>query len=93
VERARSKLEYTPLATAFCREPFTISDLRKVYEVVWGVPVDPRNFHRKVVGAEGFIAPTGAARSLVTGRPAALYRRADATLLHPPMLRPRAAAQ
>jgi 8-oxo-dGTP diphosphatase len=88
VERARAKLEYSPLAAAFCTEPFTIGDLRHVYEVVWGIPVDPRNFHRKVTSVQGFILPTGKVRSLPAGRPAALYRKGPATLLHPPMLRP-----
>jgi 8-oxo-dGTP diphosphatase len=86
-ERARAKLEYSPLATAFCREPFTIGELRGVYEAVWGVPLDPRNFHRKVTSVEGFVVPTGERRRPPTGRPAALYRRGDATLLYPPMLR------
>lgn len=45
VERARAKLEYSPLATAFCEEQLTVASLRKVYEAVWGVPLDPRNFH------------------------------------------------
>ena len=35
VERARAKLEYAPLATAFCRDDFTVAELRRVYEVVW----------------------------------------------------------
>lgn len=88
VERARAKLEYTPLAAAFCRQPFTIGELRAVYEAVWGVGLDPRNFHRKVTGVPGFIEPTGDERKPPTGRPAALYRTGDAQLLHPPMLRP-----
>lgn len=88
VDRARAKLEYTPLATAFCRDRFTIGELRAVYEAVWGVPLDPRNFSRKVIGVDGFVEPTGERRSPGIGRPAALYRRGDATILYPPMLRP-----
>jgi 8-oxo-dGTP diphosphatase len=87
VERARGRLEYTTLATAFCGPEFTIGDLRHVYEVVWGVPVDPRNFSRKVTHTEGFIVPTGARRAPGTGRPAALYRRGPAKALIPPLLR------
>lgn len=90
VERARAKLEYSPLATAFCQEPFTVGELRAVYQAVWGVRLDPRNFHRKVTGLPGFVVPTGSLRQPPTGRPARLYRRGDAPLLHPPMLRPRA---
>ena len=87
VERARSRLEYTTLATAFCGDVFTIGDLRKVYEIVWGTPIDPRNFSRKVTHTEGFILPTGARRLPETGRPAALYRRGPAQALIPPLLR------
>ncbi|HEX7187493.1 MAG TPA: NUDIX domain-containing protein [Actinomycetes bacterium] len=87
VERARSKLEYTPLAASFCQEPFTVGELRRVYEVVWGEVLDPRNFHRKVTGAPGFLAETGETTTRQGGRPAQLYRRGDADLLMPPMLR------
>ena len=87
VERARSKLEYTPLAAAFCEEPFTVGELRRVYEIVWGEPLDPRNFHRKVTGAPDFLVETGETTTRQGGRPAQLYRRGDATLLMPPMLR------
>ena len=91
VERARAKLEYTPLAAAFCGEELTVADLRRVYEAVWGVELDPRNFHRKVTGTPGFLHPLGRAAPVGRegGRPAALYRRGPATTLHPPMLRPR----
>ncbi|MGI9008293.1 MAG: NUDIX hydrolase [Streptosporangiaceae bacterium] len=88
VERARAKLEYTTLGAAFCRDTFTVAELRRVYEIVWGTPLDPRNFHRKVTGAERFLVDTGAASSS-GGRPAQLYRRGDTDVLHPPMLRPR----
>jgi 8-oxo-dGTP diphosphatase len=91
VERARAKLEYTPLGAAFCGEQFTVAELRKVYEAVWGVPLDPRNFHRKVTGTPGFLVPVGKPAPVGPdgGRPAALYRRGRATSLHPGMLRPR----
>jgi ADP-ribose pyrophosphatase YjhB (NUDIX family) len=87
VERARSRLEFTTLAAAFCGPAFTIGDLRKVYEVVWSIPLDPRNFSRKVANTEGFIEPTGTRRSPDTGRPAALYQRGPAQSLNPPLLR------
>ena len=72
---ARTILELTTLATAFCPPEFTIGDLRSVYEVVWGTQLDPRNFSRKVAHTEGFVVATGDKRVPETGRPAALYRR------------------
>jgi len=87
VERARSKLEYTSLAAALIPEPFTVNELREVYAAVWGVEPDPRNFHRKVTSAEGFVEPTDRTTTRGGGRPARLYRRGPARQLHPPMLR------
>ncbi|WP_036968932.1 NUDIX hydrolase [Promicromonospora kroppenstedtii] len=88
VERARTKLEHTPLATAFCTKTFTIADLQEVYEAVWGVDLDPRNFYRKVQRVPGFIESAGADRRMTTGRPARLFRAGPATALHPPLTRP-----
>jgi 8-oxo-dGTP diphosphatase len=93
VERACAKLEYTPLATAFCPAEFTIADLRRVYETVWGVPLDPRNFHRKVTGTAGFVTPAGTATVGYHGRPAQLYRRGPATTLIPPVMRPQSSGR
>lgn len=87
VERARGKLEYTTLGAAFCTTPFTVSELRHVYETVWGHRLDPRNFHRKVTGVDGFLVATGERTTRDGGRPAALYRRGAAKLMHPPILR------
>ena len=87
IERARSKLEYTTLAVTFLPDEFTISQLRGVYESVWGRSLDAGNFHRKATRSEGFLidlerhaAPTG-------GRPARLYRAGPGTSLVPPLLR------
>ncbi len=90
LERARAKLEYTSLATAFVTEPFTLADLRGVYEAVWGVHLDPANFRRKVASTVDFVVPTGrvAQPGPDGGRPAQLHRRGSATRLHPAMLRP-----
>ena len=88
VERARAKLEYSPLAAAFCPAEFTVGELRRVYEAVWGVALDPRNFHRKVTGTQGFLISVGDTTARQGGRPAQLFRLGDVTLLNPPMLRP-----
>lgn len=90
VERARSKLEYTTLATRFVPDPFTIGDLYAVYHAVWGVePGDRANFARKVRGTAGFVVEAeGLTTSGGRGRPSTLYRAGPATTLHPPILRP-----
>ena len=88
VERARAKLEYTPLAAAFCPPEFTIAQLRRVYEIVWGTSLDPRNFHRKATGTAGFVVPAGTATAGDRGRPAQLFRAGSAQVLYPPLLRP-----
>ncbi|MBF9069886.1 NUDIX hydrolase [Streptacidiphilus fuscans] len=91
LERARGKLEYTPLATAFLRPEFTIPELRAVYEEIWGERLHPGNFHRKVLSVPGFVEDTGATaeRGNSRGGPRArLYRAGPATLLHPALLRP-----
>jgi 8-oxo-dGTP diphosphatase len=92
VERARAKIEYSPLAAAFCPPEFTVAELRGVYEAMWGTHLDARNFHRKATGTPGFLEPTGRLGGRGPGRPAELYRLAPgvdptATVLHPPLSR------
>lgn len=90
LERVRSKLEYTSLATSFCDATFTLVELRRVYEAVWGEGLHASNFRRKVLSTTGFVdaAPGVAPSGARGGRPAELYKRGTATLLHPAMLRP-----
>lgn len=87
IERARAKLEYTALGTAFCPPEFTVADLRGVYEAVWGRALDPRNFHRKVTSTPGLLVDTGRTRTEGRGRPAVLYRSGPAQALQPPFTR------
>jgi 8-oxo-dGTP diphosphatase len=93
VERLRAKLEYTTLATALLSTPFTIAELRGVYEAVWGLGLDPANFRRKVVSTPGFVVPSAsrAPSGPSGGRPARRYRAGTAARLHPAMLRDRQA--
>ncbi|MCO8273174.1 NUDIX hydrolase [Actinoplanes sp. TRM 88003] len=91
LERARAKLEYTPLATAFAGDEFTISELRAIYAAVWGEDLHAGNFHRKVLSVPGFVEGTGqtSTRGGERGGPKPkLYRAGDARLLHPALLRP-----
>jgi 8-oxo-dGTP diphosphatase len=92
IERVRAKLEYTTVATSLVTEPFTIPELRRVYESVWGVSLHPANFRRKVLATPGFVVSCAAGP--VDGvdsserRGPDLFRRGTAALLHPAMLRP-----
>jgi 8-oxo-dGTP diphosphatase len=87
VERARAKLEYSSIATAFLEPGFTIAALRGIYEVVWGHPLDAGNFHRKVTRTDGFVEPTGRRRRIGRGRPAELFRAGTEESLHPALTR------
>jgi 8-oxo-dGTP diphosphatase len=88
VESVAAELEWSDLATGLVEEPFTLGDLRRAYEAVWGAPLEPANFRRKVLASPGFVEPTGRLRAVTTGRPAELYRRGRGARLQPPLVRP-----
>jgi len=89
LESIRTRLEQTPLATAFCTNPFTLTDLRRVFELVWGISIDAPSFQRKVLRIEGFVQAIGQKRpKLNGGRPPELYEPGEAKVLQPPYLRP-----
>lgn len=87
VERARAKLEYSTLATTFLPEEFTVTQLRRVYESVWGVRLDPGNFHRKATRTSGFLDEVQGRVEETGGRPARIFRAGSGTELNPPILR------
>lgn len=76
IERVRSELEVTGIATAFVGATFTLAELRAVYEAVWDVQLDAANFRRSVVAENGWVIPTGrhARPGPAGGRPAELFR-------------------
>ena len=79
LEWARSSLETTTVARRFCPREFTISQLREVYEAVWGARLDAANFQRRVLRSDGFIAPLDKWRRTAGrgGRPARLWEAED----------------
>lgn len=92
LQRVRAKLEYSTLAAQFVTEPFTLADLRRVYQAVWGDAPDLANFRRKVLNTPGFVIPTdehGPAASERGGPRPLLYRRGDAQWINPPFTRAR----
>ena len=89
IEWARERIETTAVAAGLLEQPFSLSQLRGVYETVWGVRLDPANFRRKVLSTPGFVEPTGTrAAPEGGGRPAELYHQGTATRLELPLRRP-----
>jgi 8-oxo-dGTP diphosphatase len=87
LERVRSKVEYDGrVAAAFLSSPFTISDLRRVYEAIWGGPIHRGDFRRKVLSSPGYLVATGERSTRTGGPPAELYLLGSRGQLHPPML-------
>lgn len=102
---AAERLEQTDLATAFLRPTFTLSELKSVYEEIWGIVLDPANFHRdirgvvrakrdgvsRVVRTGDHVVRTGelAGPSPRGGPPSHLYRLGPAWADGPPLRRPR----
>lgn len=87
LERARRLLEHTTIGVDFCGKVFTISELRAVYEAVWGTTLNRQNFQRKVTKTTGFVVKTSQKRTSRPGAPAQLFRRGTAQILYPPMMR------
>ena len=82
VKRIRRRLEGTTVATKFLKKTFTVSDLRKAYEIMWDTTLDKGNFQRKVINCEDFLIDTLTERGgASSGRPAALYTAGPARFL------------
>jgi len=77
VERLRTKTEYSTVPLRFLDEPFTLSEVQAVYEVLLDRPLDKRNFRRKMLALEA-IEETAGRRRVGAHRPARLFRLSPA---------------
>ncbi|KFI93407.1 NUDIX hydrolase [Bifidobacterium saguini DSM 23967] len=73
LERLRSKIEYSDVATRLLGPTFTLRQLHDVYEAIAGQSIDLANFRRKML-ASGDLEDTGEKRREGRQRPAAVYR-------------------
>jgi 8-oxo-dGTP diphosphatase len=87
LELAAGLVERSGFAARLLTRSFTVSQLRDVYEELWGVELDAGNFQRKVTGVPGLLRPTGGSVQRGRGRPAALYTARPAATITPPLLR------
>jgi 8-oxo-dGTP diphosphatase len=93
LDYAADSLQASDLATAFVGPEFTLSELRSVYEAVWGEPLDAANFRRSLaldtdaayampLGSTADPGPEG-------GRPPERYRATENWSAGSPVKRPR----
>ena len=73
LKRLRWKLEYTNIAANLLPRHFTLSELRKVYEIILGRKLDRRNFRKKIFSLN-LVKPIGKKKKGVAYRPPQLWR-------------------
>lgn len=87
LRQATLLVERTGFAAQLLPRNFTVTELRQVYEALWGIPLDAGNFQRKVTGVPGLLRPTGKSVQRGRGRPAALFTARPTAGISPPLLR------
>lgn len=72
LSRIRNKIQYTNVAWSLLPSAFTLGDIQRVYETIWGRRIDKRNFRKKILSL-GLLAPLSKIRKGLRQRPAKLY--------------------
>lgn len=72
LENLRNELRTKPLAFELLPEKFSLSQLQKIYEVIFGTTLDKRNFRKKIANLS-YIVPLNEKENDVSHRPAKLY--------------------
>jgi 8-oxo-dGTP diphosphatase len=55
-ERLRGKVRYQPIGFELLPPQFTLSQLQRLYEIVLEMPLDKRNFRKKILGLDFLVA-------------------------------------
>ncbi|MDQ8207869.1 NUDIX domain-containing protein [Coraliomargarita sp. SDUM461003] len=72
IKRLRAKLSYEPVGLSLLAEEFSLSELKRIYDVILGTELDRRNFQKKLKST-GLLIPTRTVPS-PRGKPSQLYR-------------------
>lgn len=73
IEHLRYKAAMHPIGFELLPEQFTIPQLQKLYEAIYNVPIDRRNFSRKLLST-GLLIDTGNKNSYSATKKATLYK-------------------
>ena len=82
----RQAINNTSAATQLCRAHFTMSELQRVYEIIFDTKIAAGNFHRKILNTPGFATPTDGQtqESNKKGRPAQHFESTEIVAVSPP---------
>lgn len=72
LDRLRNELRTQPLAFELLPEKFSLGQLQKIYEVVFGKSLDKRNFRKKIANLS-YLVPLNEYETGVSHRPAKLF--------------------
>ena len=70
--RLRNKISYEPVGFELLDEKFPFSELHKLYETLYGTPIDRRNFKKKILKL-GILKEHSEKSTSGLGRPGTLY--------------------
>ncbi len=74
-EYLAEKIEKESLALKFLKSEFTLTELRNVYEELWGRKLHQSNFERKINSIDNFIIKTNKTKLTGSNRPAQTYKK------------------
>ncbi|MBE0697138.1 MAG: NUDIX hydrolase [Anaerolineaceae bacterium] len=73
ISRLRAKAGYSNIVYGLLPEAFRLSDLQKMYEIIFNQKLDKRNFRKRMLGT-GLLQETGKKELSGAHRPAMLYQ-------------------